>query len=107
MPTQPLTVKVILKVKHEYLEAFIVELTSVREKCLTEKDCLLFDIDQRLEDPGVVMLTEVWSSREYFENVQLKRDYFPPYFAAVAPMMAAPIDRTYWTSVATYPKREL
>ena len=40
MKAEPLHVKVVLKVKPEYRDAFERELMAVREKCIAEKECL-------------------------------------------------------------------
>ena len=44
MEKEPLHVKVVLKIKPEFREAFEYELMSVREMCIAEKECLVFDV---------------------------------------------------------------
>jgi quinol monooxygenase YgiN len=105
MKGEPLHVKVVLRVKPEYREAFERELMAVREKCIAEKECLVFDVERRFDDPTVYLLVETWSDPDYFENVQLNRDYYPAYFAKIDRMMAAPREIHYWTRLATYPER--
>jgi quinol monooxygenase YgiN len=102
MKRQPLHVKVVFRVKPEHREAFEREVMSVREKCIAEKECLVFDVERRSDDPTVYLLVESWSDLEYFEKVQLQRDYYPAYFAKIAHMMAAPRETHYWTRVAAY-----
>lgn len=97
-----LHVKVFLKVKPEYRENFKRELMAIREKCIGEAECLRFDVEERLDDPNTFLLTETWSDREHFENVQMKREYYPLYFAKIDPMMAGPREIQYWSPIATY-----
>jgi quinol monooxygenase YgiN len=103
VPRDQLHVKV-LKVKPEFREAFERELMAIREKCIAEKECLVFDVERRSDDPTVYLLVETWSDRDCFEKTQLNRDYYPPYFAKIEQMMAAPRDMHYWTRVTTYRK---
>ena len=51
---------------------------------------LVFDVERRSDDSAVYLLVESWSDPDYFEKVQLNRDYYPPYFAKIDQMMAAP-----------------
>jgi quinol monooxygenase YgiN len=97
-----LHVKVQLKIKPECREAFERELMAIREKCIREKECLAFDVERRSDDPNIYLLIETWSDRDFFEKIQLNRDYYPPYFAKIDRMMAAPREIHYWTRVATY-----
>jgi quinol monooxygenase YgiN len=100
----PLHVKVVLRVKPEHREAFERELMAVREKCIAEKECLMFDVERCSDDQTIYLLVETWSDPDYFEKTQLNRDYYPPYFANIGPMLAAPREVHYWTRVATYRK---
>lgn len=37
----------------------------------SEKECVLFDVFESLEEPGLMRLVEVWEGdREWFENVR-------------------------------------
>ncbi len=74
----------------------------VRELCIAERDCLAFDVERRSDDPTVYLLVESWSDLDYFEKVQLKRDYYGPYFAKIEPMLAAPREVHYWTRLAAF-----
>jgi quinol monooxygenase YgiN len=105
MKGKPLHVKVVLRVKPEYQEAFERELMAVREKCIAEKECLVFDVERRSDDPTVYLLVETWSDSDYFEQVQLNRNYYPAYFAKIERMMAAPRELHYLTRLAAYPER--
>jgi quinol monooxygenase YgiN len=105
MKEEPLHVKVVLRVKPEFREAFERELMAVRERCIAEKECLLFDVERRTDDPTVYLLVETWSDSVHYEEVQLNREYYPAYFAKIDTMMAAPREVYYWTRLATYPER--
>jgi quinol monooxygenase YgiN len=98
----PLHVKVVLRVKPECRDAFERELMAIHEKCIAEKECLVFDVERRSDDPTVYLLVETWIDRDYFEKVQLNREYYPAYFAKIDQMMAAPREFHYWTRVATH-----
>jgi quinol monooxygenase YgiN len=102
MKKNPLHVKVQLRIKPECREAFERELMAIREKCINEKECLAFDVEQRSDDANVYLLIEIWSDRDFFEKVQLNREYYPPYFAKIDRMMAAPREINYWNRLATY-----
>ena len=97
-----LHVKVILRVKPQYCEEFERELMAIRNKCVADKECLEFHVERRSDDLTIYLLIETWSGQDYFEKVQLNRDYYPPYFAKIDHMMASPREFHYWTRVATY-----
>lgn len=101
-PPNPLHVKVILRVKPQYCEEFERELMAIRNECVADKECLEFHVERRSDDLTIYLLIETWSDRDYFEKVQLNRDYYPPYFAKIDHMMAAPRELHYWTRVASY-----
>jgi quinol monooxygenase YgiN len=101
-----LHVKVKLKIKPECREDFESKLMAIREKCIAENECLAFDVEVQSDDPNTFLLIETWSDREHFENIQMKRDYYPPYFAKLNLMMAAPREITYWNPLATYRKAD-
>jgi hypothetical protein len=63
MKGEPLHVKVVLRVKPEYQEAFERELMAVREKCIAENECLVFDVERRSDDPTVYLLVEIGAIR--------------------------------------------
>ena len=48
---------------------------AVCEKCIAEKECLLFDVERRTDDPTVYLLVETWSDSVHHEEVQLNREY--------------------------------
>ena len=76
---------------------------AVREKCIAEKEYLLFDVQRRTDSDGVP-LGRTWSDPVHYEKGTVNRDYYPAYFAKIDPMMAAPREMHYWTRLATYPK---
>jgi hypothetical protein len=53
---------------------------AIREKCIREKECLAFHVERRSNDPNIYLLVETWSDRDFFEKIQLNREYYPPLF---------------------------
>ena len=89
-----------LKIRSERLADFQHELSNLRTLIEREPDCLGFDVLQNDDCPHHVLLVETWSSRAYFENVQMKRPYYALYFARVHPMWNAERQLHHWSAVA-------
>jgi len=85
-----------LSIKPECVTDFIRELLTLRARIVEEPDCLRFEVLQDADQPGQILLYELWTSREYFEREQLKRGYYVPYFDRVIPMWAQQPLRENW-----------
>jgi hypothetical protein len=57
---------------------------KIRNKCVAEKERLEFHVERRSDDLTIYLLIETWSDQDYFETVQLNRDYYPPYFVKIS-----------------------
>lgn len=88
-----------LTIKRECIADFMRELAALRVQIQREQDCLGFDVLHNIDCPETVLLVETWTSREYFEQVQLKRPYYAPYLARVQPMWAEERRLQHWRIV--------
>lgn len=89
-----------LSIRPERVEDFLRELSALRILIEHEPECLHFDVLQNTASPSTIMLVEAWTSRDYFEHVQLKRPYYAPYFARVQPMWAEDRRMQHWHAIA-------
>ncbi|KMN76194.1 quinol monooxygenase YgiN [Chromobacterium alkanivorans] len=88
-----------LTIKAEYLADYLQELSGLLAHIRREPDCLRFDVLQNADQPCQLLLHEVWSSRAYLEQQQLKRPYYAPYFARIEPMLETPRVIQHWRSI--------
>ncbi|WP_158621285.1 putative quinol monooxygenase [Dyella dinghuensis] len=88
-----------LSIKREQVEDFLRELSALRALIEREPDCLRFDVLQDAACPESIMLVEAWTSRDYFEQVQLKRPYYTPYLARVQPTWAKDRRMQHWHAI--------
>jgi quinol monooxygenase YgiN len=89
-------VTVQLTLRPDCIDTFLHELGAFRALLEAEPDCLRFDVLQHADHPGSILLIEAWSSRDYFEQVQLKRPYYVPYLERVRPMWAKERRFDHW-----------
>jgi quinol monooxygenase YgiN len=88
-----------LHIKPHCVEDFARELSALRRVIEQEPDCLYFDALQNMEHPHTILLVEAWTSRDYFEQVQLKRPYYAPYLERVRPMWAQDRKQRHWHAI--------
>ncbi|KAI3401212.1 hypothetical protein diail_11918 [Diaporthe ilicicola] len=81
-----LTLFVTFHIKHDLIEKFKEAHRPVWAACAEEPECLLFDVFQDPGQPGRFRFVEVWNaSREWFENVQLRKPYYEDLWAKSKP----------------------
>ncbi|KAF2684716.1 hypothetical protein K458DRAFT_250015, partial [Lentithecium fluviatile CBS 122367] len=62
-----------------------------------ERECLLFDVFESKEEPGLIRLVEVWEGdREWFENVQMKKPYYSLLWEKSQPLWTEPVKLEYF-----------
>jgi quinol monooxygenase YgiN len=88
-----------LHIKPECIGDFLRELSALRSLIEQEPDCLRFDVLRNVEHPNTVLLVEAWTSRDYFEQVQINRPYYAPYLERVRPMWAQERQMQHWHSI--------
>jgi quinol monooxygenase YgiN len=76
-PQKQLTLFVTFSILPTHIPAWLTAHRIVWSHVATEPRCLLFDVFQDPDSPGRFRLVEVWDcDKEWFENVQLKKEYY-------------------------------
>lgn len=132
-PSSSVSVHVKITINPSYTEAFLAALKTTIDAIVAEPLNTFFEVYKHPTEPGVFKLAENWdATAEYLndvscppsgssglilrmEQVQLKKEYYKPYYATITPMLVkAPeveiFDRMGggWVSVRkeSYPGRE-
>ncbi|OIW25634.1 hypothetical protein CONLIGDRAFT_684181 [Coniochaeta ligniaria NRRL 30616] len=115
-PSSSVSVNVKITINPSYTEAFLAALKTTMDAIVAEPLNTFFEVYQHPTEPGVFKLAENWdATAEYLNDVQLKKEYYKPYYATITPMLIkAPevelFDRMGggWVSVRkdSYPGRE-
>ncbi|KAL4786805.1 glycoside hydrolase superfamily [Aspergillus varians] len=91
-PSPPsISLHITLFIAEENVEKFFEAFRPVYEKVIAEPECTFFELYQSQSDPGEISLVENWSaSVEWLMGVQIKKDYYLPFFEATEPMFVKP-----------------
>lgn len=82
------------------VEPFMIALRSIRSRLIEEPECLLFDVFCSDSRPGIIRMVEVWAGdREWFENNQLKKEYYGPFMTITKPMWLQPMEVEHFSRV--------
>ena len=103
---QPWVITVSLRVKPGCRADLLKELLHMREQILQEGVCLGFDVLASEADAHELLLYEVWPSREFVQEVQLKKSYYIPYFERIDPLLDGPRPVRHWQGLACRPATE-
>jgi quinol monooxygenase YgiN len=80
-----LSVHVQISVKPQDVPAFLDALKPCQNGCLSEKECLYFDVFH--DGKGNFRFLEIWTgTEEWFRSVQMNRSYYEPYTSITQPM---------------------
>ena len=75
----------------ESVPEFFTHFKTIYDDVLAEPECLFFSVGTSPSEPGLIAWTEGWSKDvDWFMNVQLKKDYYKPYFEATEKMFLKP-----------------
>ncbi|OJJ07253.1 hypothetical protein ASPVEDRAFT_46604 [Aspergillus versicolor CBS 583.65] len=78
-------------IAEEDVDKFFEACRPVFDKIIAEPECTFFEIYQSPENSGEISWVENWSaSVEWLMEVQVKKDYYIPYFQATEPMYVKP-----------------
>ncbi|ESK92542.1 antibiotic biosynthesis monooxygenase [Moniliophthora roreri MCA 2997] len=81
---------IFLTVNPSKVDEFLVHLQGLSEHVTAEEKCTFYEITVK-QETGEIRLTEGWAADvDYLMNVQVKKDYYSPYFEAMGPMMTKP-----------------
>lgn len=97
----PVAVLVKLKIKEGVEDDYLGELRAILEKVRHEPACTYIHGYQDPEDPTAVVLVEIWTSAEEFEEFDGNREYLHSYIErSKAQYWVGPRDLTIWNEVA-------
>lgn len=84
--TKPLlSVHVTIRVAPASVPAFLDAFRPCQAGCLSEPQCLYFDVFY--DGQGLFRFVEIWTySREEFETIQMNRPYYEPYTTLTKPL---------------------
>ena len=70
---------------------FLAHFKAAYDAVLAEPECLFFTVGTSPSEPGVVSWTEGWvKDVDWFMNVQIKKEYYQPYFEATERLFLKP-----------------
>ncbi|ETN47149.1 uncharacterized protein HMPREF1541_01340 [Cyphellophora europaea CBS 101466] len=94
----PLSVHVTIRVSPTNAPRFLELLRPCQEGCLSEPQCLYFDVFH--DGHGLFRFVEVWTlTRAEFESVQMRKPYYEPYLSLTTPMWTQDRDIQYFEQV--------
>ncbi|KAF1954591.1 hypothetical protein CC80DRAFT_493718 [Byssothecium circinans] len=80
---------------------FLAALRPAYEGVIAEPECIFFEVYTSRNEPGTFKLVENWNAtEEWMMNVQLKKDYYKPYLAAIESMQVKPREFEILTRMA-------
>jgi len=97
---QPWVITVTLRVKPGCRDHLLRELLALRQLILQEGVCLGFDVLANADEANELLLYEVWPSREFVQEVQLKKAYYDPYFERIDPWLEGVRPIRHWQALA-------
>lgn len=100
---QPWVITVSLRVRPGCRADLLKELLHLREQILQEGVCLGFDVLASEAEPHELLLYEVWPSREFVQEVQLKKSCYIPYFERIDPLLDGRRPVRHWQGLVCRP----
>jgi quinol monooxygenase YgiN len=92
-----LSLHVHITVAPENAELFLSHLKPCYDVVSAEPECIFFEVFQNPAAPGDFKFVETWNaSPEWFQTVQLTKDYYKPYLAATEPLWIKPRTFEIW-----------
>ncbi|KIW70480.1 hypothetical protein PV04_02747 [Phialophora macrospora] len=89
-PSGQLVLQVKIRVDVSDIPSFLTALRPVWKSCISEPECMFFDVSHSPTEPGTFRFVEVWKGdQKWFEDVQFKKEYYVPYLEATMPMWIA------------------
>ena len=86
-PSHGLTLEVTIHLLPSNVETFLTHFRPAFEAVVAEPECTFFELFTDPENPGTLHWVESWTkSKEWLFEVQLKKEYYKPYFAATEKM---------------------
>ena len=85
-----------IKVAPVDIDKFLEALRTCWLEVCREPECLFFDVFHSQAEPGTFHFIEVWSKdNDWFMDVQIKKDYYKPYWDVTRPMWISRDMHTY------------
>jgi quinol monooxygenase YgiN len=96
IPTGQLVLQVTIRIDVSNITSFLAALRPVWKSCISEPECIFFDVSHSPTEPGTFRFVEVWKGdQKWFEDVQLKKEYYTPYVEVTRPMWVAERELVY------------
>jgi quinol monooxygenase YgiN len=96
IPTGQLVLQVTIRIDVSNITSFLAALRPVWKSCISEPECIFFDVSHSPTEPGIFRFVEVWKGDQmWFEDVQLKKEYYTPYVEVTRPMWVAERELVY------------
>lgn len=95
MAAKPFTLLTTVPLKPECVDEYLALVDEVNDRMRYEPTFLNTVLSRSVDDPGLVIIHEMWIDRDDFYDVQMKRDYRSKYEARLPALLHA--DRTMKT----------
>ncbi|KAG8157326.1 hypothetical protein KVR01_012710 [Diaporthe batatas] len=96
--TPALSVHVTITVDPAKTDDFLKALRPTYEAVVAEPKNTFFELYRNDKTPGVFVIVENWNADpDYMFNVQIKKDYYKPYHAALQDMLLKPIEHEIYS----------
>lgn len=98
LPKNAVTLVVILRGKEGQEGLLEAELRALIAPTRREEGCITYDLHRAIDTPGVLLLHEVWASRDHHKN-HMKTPHFLRWDARKDALLAAR-EATFWQQLA-------
>ena len=99
MSRKKVTVVARIKARPGMEELVRKELLALVAPATSEKGCISYDLHQAVDDKGLFLFYENWSSREALDE-HLGKPYLQTLLARAEVLFAEPVDLTLWEMIA-------
>ena len=89
MAARPFTLLTTIPLKPECVDEYLALVDEVNDRMRTEPTFLNTVLSRSDEEPGLIIIHEVWIDRDDFYDVQMKRDYRSKYEARLPALLRA------------------
>ena len=99
MPSKPFTLIATIPLKPECVDEYLALVAEVNDRMRYEPTFLNTVLSRSDDEPGTIVIHEMWLDRDDFTSVQMKRDYRARYEARLPALLRAERTMRYFEPV--------